>query len=98
MQQRHGLARIEQAVEVEPGREFKDEVLSINSSFAGAAGSGFSVISSHVDNSSYIIGGGVTFSQGDKLEIRLMYTGRFNSQITEHGIGLRLSVLLGNRK
>lgn len=65
---------------------------------AGASGSGFSVISSHVDSSSYIIGGGVTFSQGDKLEVRLMYTGRFNSQITEHGIGLRLSLLLGSRK
>ncbi|MEE8294905.1 MAG: autotransporter outer membrane beta-barrel domain-containing protein, partial [Sphingomonadales bacterium] len=83
---------------VKYSHEFKDEILSINSSFALAAGSGFSVISSFVDSSSYIVGGGITFSKGDKLDIRLMYTGRFNSQITEHGIGLRLSVLLGDRK
>ncbi len=68
-------------VSVRYRHEFKDEILSINSSFAGASGSGFSVISSAVDNDSFIVGGGLRFSQGDKLEISLMYSGRFNSQI-----------------
>jgi trimeric autotransporter adhesin len=66
--------------------EFGDSPHDVNMNFAGIAGSNFKIVGSKISRDTFAFDPGVSVDVTDQLRLGLTYHGRFNSDVTEHGV------------